>query len=374
MKKSVLISVALATCLSSSLFANSVAQKEAAALSNPKVTFGDKEAKAQIQEAQSKLYFKAKLDAKKFEQQALKDEAKKINYSISKEANYQNSQFKAAPKEITQALNETIKAVVALNKNDIKSAKELLSNASKNFETALKANPNLKLVPIAKEIEVKEFAGDINLIKKIIDSSIKLLKEQDTQAARAMLIPLQDEMSIKTQFIPMNLYPLATKEASKALDNNNPAKAIAILAAALNTIAVQEVVIPIPLLVAQDLVIAASKIDKTKKQDALALLNAAKTELEKAVLLGYTKKHSLEYKALNKEIEAIKKEINGKNEVEKLYEHILNSFKKLIDEVRGDKKAKAEVSQYQKEQLQKAIELKDEFSKAAKEKLNKTEK
>jgi hypothetical protein len=374
MKKSVLISVALATFLSSSLFADNVAQKEAAALSNPKVTFGDKDAKAKIQEAQSKLYFQKKIDAQKFEKEALTDESKKINYSVSKEANYQNTQFKQAPKEIVEALDDTIKALVSLNKKDVKSAKELLSEASKKFEVALKANPNLNLVPIAKEIEVREFAGDINIIKKIIDSSIKLLQNKDTQAARAMLLPLQDEMVIRTQFIPMKLYPLAATKAKEALDKNNALKAVAILSAALNTIAQEEVIIPIPLLVAQDLVTAASKIDKQKKKDALALLNAAKLELEKAMLLGYTKKYSPEYQGLNKEIEAIKKEINGKNEVAKLYEHILNSFKKLIDEVRGDKKAKAEVTQYQKEQLQKAIKLKDEFSKAAKADLNKTEK
>jgi len=225
------------------------------------------------------------------------------------------------------------------------------------------------MVPIAKEIEVREFLGDVALIKRVLKDSVELIKAYDTQAARAMLLPLQDEMRIRTQFIPMDLYPVATKKAAEALEKNNVAGAVAILAASLNTLAVEEVVIPIPLLVAQDLVIAASKIDKSNKKEALALLEAAKLELEKAVLLGYTKKHSPEYKGLKDEIEAIKKEIKGKNEVEKLYEHILNSFKKLIDEVRGDKKAKAEVAKYQQEQLQNAIKKSEEFQKEAKEHL-----
>jgi hypothetical protein len=372
MRKKFLISIAVASILTTLTFAkDSVAKEESAALSNPKITFGAKGAKAKIEEAQSKLYFQTKLDENKFQKEALQDEAKNINYSVSKEAKFQNSTFKAAPKEIVDGLNDTLKAIVALKKQDIKSAKELLSKASENFDKALKANPNLKMVPIAKQIEVREFLGDVALIKRMLKDSVTLIKSYDTQAARALLLPLQDEMRIRTQFIPMDLYPVATKKAAEALDKNNVAGAVAILAASLNTLAVEEVVIPIPLLVAQDLVIAASKVDKSKKKAALALLDAAKVELEKAVLLGYTKKHSPEYKGLTDEINAIEKEIKGKNEVEKLYSHILNSFKKLLDEVRGDKKAKAEVTKYQQEQLQNAIKKSEEFQKQAKEEMKK---
>ncbi len=373
MRKRFMVSVALATLLFGFASADSVAQKEAQALNNPTITFGDKAAKAQIQEAQSKLYFQSKLDAQKFQKEALNDEQKRINYSVSKEAQYQNAHFKMGPKEVMEGLTQTLQAIAALQKNDIKTAKELLAKASENFQKALKANPNLSFVPIAQEIVVKVFQGDVKLIKTIIQKSIELLKNNDTQAARALLIPLQDEMDIITEYLPMKLYPLATKEAAKALDKGNVAKALAILSAGLNTIVVTQVVIPIPLLVAQDLVIAASKLDKSKKKEALALLEAAKAELEKAVLLGYAKPYSKEYQNLKKEIEAIEKEIKGKNEVEKLYEHILNSFSKLLDEIRGDKEAKLQVTKYQQEQLKKAIELKDVFEKQAKEAMQKAQ-
>ena len=369
MKRGIFISFALSTLLATSLFAtnleDSVAKKEQMALSNPKITFGDSAAKAKIEEAQGKLYFQSKLDAQQFAQDALKDETKRVQYSVSKEVNYQNSKFQNPPQEIIEGFDYTIQAISALEKQDLDKAKELLKRASESFDKALKANPDLQLVPLAEEIEVKEFRGDVNLIKDILKATVKLIEDYDTQAARELLLPLQDEIVIRTYFIPMNLYPLATKKAAAALNNKNMAKGVEILASALNTIVAEEVVIPIPLLVAQDLVIAASKIDKNKKEEALALLEAAKEELEKAVLLGYTKKHSLEYQSLIKEINAIEAEIKGKNEVEKLYEHILNSFKKLIDEVRGDKRAKAQVAKYQQEQLLKALKKKDEFQKQA---------
>jgi len=104
----------------------------------------------------------------------------------------------------------------------------------------------------------------------------------------------------------------------------------------MNSVVVNRIVIPLPLLTAQDLVVDASKLDKTHKKEALKLLNLAQDELQKAVLLGYTKKHSKMYKSLDKELSVIKNEINGQNHVEKMYEHIKHSFESLLDLHRKD--------------------------------------
>jgi hypothetical protein len=104
----------------------------------------------------------------------------------------------------------------------------------------------------------------------------------------------------------------------------------------LGTIISAGVLMPIPLLEAQFFIENASKLDKSKKEEAKALLESAKTELKKAMLLGYTDKHSDEYEALTKQINAIEKEIDGKNIVEKLYEKLKNSVKKLVGETRGE--------------------------------------
>jgi translation initiation factor IF-2 len=137
----------------------------------------------------------------------------------------------------------------------------------------------------------------------------------------------------------MKLYPIATEDALKVLEKGDKEGALEILNVSLNTIVSETVLIPLSLLVAEDLVVTASVLDKENKEDALALLSLAQDELKKAVYLGYTKRHSIAYKALEEEIEAVKKEIKGKNIVEKLYDKVKESFKSLVGENRKELKS-----------------------------------
>jgi hypothetical protein len=132
----------------------------------------------------------------------------------------------------------------------------------------------------------------------------------------------------------MKLYPKATEDALKAIEKGDKEAALTILNTSLNTIVSTTVLIPLSLLVAEDLVTVASQLNKDNKEDALNLLTLAHDELKKALYLGYTKKYSNAYKELEDEIVAIKKEIKGKNIVEKLYDKIKNSFKSIIDKNR----------------------------------------
>ena len=353
---------------------DSVAKKEQEVLKNPKVV-NTKAAQAKVQESQSKLEFKAKMDASKFNKEALKDRDAMLHYAVTKEANYEKSTFKLATKDINNAFNKTIDAIEALKKSNIAVAKKDLDEASKLFEAALKRDSKLKLVPIANTIEIKVFKGDSKLIKTLLDKAETEIKNRNTQVARAIVMPLQDEMDILNIYIPIEIYSVAVKKASDELDKNNIANAINILMQGLNAKVINAKIIPIPLLIAQDLVTTASKIDKNKKELAIAILDAAKEELQKAYLLGYTNKHSAAYKALNEQINTIKKEIKGKNRVEKLYEKIKNAFVNLVKDTRADIKediAKHKIDKYQEEQLKKAIKEKDLFKKDALKDLNKT--
>ncbi len=259
--------------------------------------------------------------------------------AINKEVSFQNKKFKLASKDIQNGLNDTLKAIDALQKNRIKDAKKYLMEASKLFDKALKDDPTLKLVPIENDIIAFRYGGDPKSIEIATNLAKKALEDHQVQFARDILLPLKDEIDISTHYLPMDMYPQSTKMAAKLLERGKTKEALQTLILGLSTIVGDEVVIPIPLLAAQDLVIAASKIDKNKKKEALALLGQAKVELKKALLLGYTSKHSDEYKNLTKLINGVEKEIKGKNRVEKLYEELLSKFKKLLGETRKDKKS-----------------------------------
>ena len=261
---------------------------------------------------------------------AQKNDMQRLKNVVKKEATQHRQVISKAPQEVSQALKQTIEALKALQKRDTKTAKEALNKATKLFDTALKNDPELALVPVADAIEVHDFTGDSKLVKKTIKIAQDLLDDYDTQAARAILMPLEDEMDMTTQYLPMGTYPLATKEALKELNKGKTKEAFTTLITALNTIVIKTTIVPLPLITAQSLVVEASNIDKKEKEKATKLLDLAQDELEKAVLLGYTKKHTPEYKMLQKEIENIKKEIKGKNIVAKLYEKIKKDFTSLL--------------------------------------------
>ncbi len=370
----VVATLLLSTALQADALHDSVAQQAEKALLKGKVK-GERTAKAFDEEVQEKLLFKSKEEAARFVKDAYHDEAQRINFSVAKEVRAQQKNYKEAPKEVFVGLNKTMDAINALAHHDVPTAKKALQEATASFDAALKANPKLKLVPIANEIDINAFEGSIDLIKKAVRTADSLLRDHEVQTARAILLPLEDDIIVNTQYIPMDIYPVATKDALKALDAGKPKKALALLVTGLSTMVVDTVVIPIPLLVAQDLVTVASQMDKTKKKEVLALLDAAQTELQKAVLLGYTKKHAAEYRAIQKEIKALKREIEGKNRVAKLYEHLKESFAKLLKHTRGDvtrNKAEIKVQHYQMMQQKKALEEKNLFTKEAIQDLHKT--
>lgn len=269
-----------------------------------------------------------------------KNDTQRLQNVVQKEASQHKRSLAKEPKEVSQALQQTIAALKALQNNDTKTAKEALEKATKLFDTALKNDPKLDLVPVADAIEVHDFTGDSKLVKHTVEAAEDLLDDYDTQAARALLLPLEDEMVMTTQYLPMKLYPLATKEALKKLEDGKTQEAFSTLTTALHEIVAKTIIVPLPLITAQSLVTDASQLDKKEKEKAQELLSLAQDELQKAVYLGYTKKHAPEYKMLKKEINNIQKEIKGKNAVEKLYEKLKKDFSSLLGKHEADSKTK----------------------------------
>ncbi|SFV68785.1 hypothetical protein MNB_SV-10-1083 [hydrothermal vent metagenome] len=244
---------------------------------------------------------------------------------------------KQAPKEIVAGMQNTFQALKALQGNKKDEAKKALEAATKSFDAALKADPALDLIPIDERFQAYEFLGSSKVISARIKLAQQLLKAHDTQVAIDTIAPLKDELDITTISIPMKIYPLATKKALDALNKGDTKAAVAAIAEAMNSLVVFEAVVPTPLLATQDLIVEASKLDKSKKEEAGKLLQAAKEELKRAELLGYTKKHEADYRLLNSDIDKIQAEIKGKNEVEKLYDKMKVDMKKIIDQTRISK-------------------------------------
>ncbi len=300
---------------------------------------------------------------------------------IQNEVQHEMKARKQAPKEIVAGMQQTYAAIQALHQHKKDDAKKALKSAEKNFDTALKANPALDIVPIDERFQAYAFTGSSKAINARIKLTEQLLKDHDTQEAIAMLAPLKDELTITVVSIPMKLYPKAVKSAIKSLDKGDEKSAYTALAGAMNSLVIAEATLPTTLLAAEDLLTDASKLDKTKKAEATKLLESAKEELKRAELLGYASKHSAAYKSLNDSIDKIEKEIKGKNEVEKLYDTVISDFKHMIenskiskvkDPAAEQKKAEKKVDAYQEKEAAKADKETNEFKTEVTKDENKT--
>ncbi len=236
-------------------------------------------------------------------------------------------------KEAINAVVLTQKVIVDIDKKDTKSAIKDLENAIGKVEVALSSKHAPKLLPIDASVNAVEYLGDVKEIKKNLDLVADLLDGAKVQEARKLLNTLQSEIDIVSVNLPVETYPDALKLAAKYLHEDKIQEAKSVLVTALNTMVESVIVVPIPVLKAQALIVAASKISKDDKEQALRHLTQAQTELEKAKLLGYTSKSDITYKSLKTAIEKTKKEIKGKNKAEKLFEDLVNKIKSFKDKL-----------------------------------------
>ena len=283
---------------------------------------------ANTSKSDTKAYV-AQLKSGQLKKEISQKETDRLHKVVNDMVSAHKASLKKAPKEFMSALNDTIMALRAIKTDKADEAQKLLKKAENEFAAAFKKEPKLGMIPVLDNAEIITFNGTPALIRHIKNAAIELLQDNDTQVAIDMLIPLQDEIIIKTQYVPAYLYPKAVKEAQKELKAGKKEAAFSTIITVLDASQLDTVIIPIPLLTAQDIVLQASKLAKKDKKEALKLLDMAQIELQKAVLLGYAHEYQKGYKDLDKKIEAIKTEIKGKNVVAKLYDDLLKSFKDL---------------------------------------------
>ncbi len=273
-----------------------------------------------------------------------KAQAQANNKAIKKKQDDQIQLLEEVNKGITDGFKKVQEATRLIKDGKEKEAIKALQEATGKFDIALAANPDVKLIPIAAEVRVNELLTTPGLVKTQVELAQKLLKDNQVQAARAVLIPLRDDMETRTAYLPMATYPDAIKLATKMLIEENKDAALKTLAVALTTVVEKSSIIPLSVIRAEALITTASELDKEKgKSKALELLDAAKAQLKLATVLGYTSKDSDLYDALKEQINAVKKEITGGNVVEKLYDKLKASFKKLIKK-NSDQKIKEKPS------------------------------
>jgi tetratricopeptide (TPR) repeat protein len=243
-------------------------------------------------------------------------------------ANAQKADVKIV-KEAVEAVALTQQTLLQLSQNKKDEAIKSLEKAIGKLEVVL-SHPNAPaLLPLDASVVVSEFAGTAYDVENAVITSIALLEKKRVQDARMIVQTLKDEIDLITINMPLASYPATLKLAAKFLHEGKIAQAQQVLATALSTFVEVDVVTPLGIVEAQELIAAASKLAKTDKKTALAYLEAAKAALKKAEALGYTSTSDTTYKMLNEAIEKIEKEIRGKNEATKLFEELIAKLKEF---------------------------------------------
>ncbi len=260
------------------------------------------------------------------------EQTAKSNQAVKATEKEQNALLETVNQGVLDGYKKVLDATkMLLQEGKEKEAIKALQEATGKFDIALAADPSLKLVPIDGNVSITALITTPALVKADTDLVIDLLKDHKVQAARVLIEPMKDEMVIANAYLPMGTYPDAIKLATKYLIDGKKDDALITLDATLSTIVIKKAIVPLAIIRTESLLKTASELDKNKdKAEAHKLLDAAYEQLEIATLLGYADKDSKAYEDMKAQIKAVKKEIDGKNAVEKMYDKVKASVKKLI--------------------------------------------
>jgi len=276
------------------------------------------------------------LNAAEAKAEAAKAPAAQSSQSVKAGAVQHGKANAAAKRDDVKVVQEAVDAValtqevlIALDRNKKDEAIKKLEKAIGKLEVVMSDPKAPALIPLNASVVVSEFPGSAYDVENAVITSIALLQHKRVQDARLIVQGLKDEIDLVTINLPLASYPAALKLAAKFLHEDKVAQAKAVIATALNTFVEVDVVTPIGILQAQELIDAASKVAKQDKKLALAHLAAAKAALKKAEALGYTSRSDTTYQMLDDAITAIEKEVRGKNKAEKLFEDLIAKLKEF---------------------------------------------
>jgi len=246
------------------------------------------------------------------------------------------ARMRQAPKEVADGLRYTEEALQTLQRGDDKGAERKLEAAMQLFRIALTNNPALDDVPVADGVSFEEMSGTSAELSKRLKAAESAIEAHRTQDARALLMPMEDQMTLVTEALPMALYPDAIKLSLAQLKKGHRRAALQTLQGAFSMLVTEEEVLPLPLLRARAFSDAASGLEKGRQKQASALIARAQDELQKAVLLGYSRADDADYKRIEEKLAAVKKSVDGANGSGHFFEALAHSFEALLKRAESD--------------------------------------
>jgi len=213
--------------------------------------------------------------------------------------------------EAYDVLSGTEQALSALLKSDSKKAAQLLQSVAEKLDILSAKNPEAAFIPADFSVTVEEFEGDEQTVKKLLNTIDDLFEDGKIQAAKQLIDELVSEVDVTTTRIPLAIFTTGICNVQGLIADGKNAEAADSLYFILNSLENITEIIPLPLLRAEEFLTVASELEhkqnlskSANREEIFNLVDAAKTQLKLAILLGYGNKE--DYSQLYTAIDGIK--------------------------------------------------------------------
>jgi len=242
------------------------------------------------------------------------EEKKEVTQQVEQaQDNYVDERIKRVADEAVEAINLVAKVIDLLDKKEKDKALEEIANVLGKLEVLVVRDPNLQLVPVDVRENVIDFPGTVDDVEVAKSEVVALIKAGEVQVARDIMLNLASELDIYVTALPIGTYPVVLKAIIPLIEQEKFDEAKQLLLEALETLVLEKIVIPLPILRAEQAIIRANELankENPNKDELKELLAYAKEQLELAEALGYGKVE-IDYKDLYEEIAKLEKILEG---------------------------------------------------------------
>jgi len=250
------------------------------------------------------------------------EENKEVTKEVQKaQDNYIDERVKKITQEAVEAVNLVGKIVDLLEKKEKDKALEEIANVLGKLEVLIARDPNLQVVPVDVKEQVIDFPGTVDDVEAAKIEVVSLIKAGEVQKARDIMLNLASELDIYVTALPIGTYPVVIKAIVPLIEQEKFEEAKKLLIEALETLVIEKIVIPLPILRAEQTIIRANELangENPNKEELKKLVAYAKEQLELAEALGYGKVE-IDYKDLYKEISEIENILKGEDSTKDIF-------------------------------------------------------
>lgn len=247
-----------------------------------------------------------------------KEVTKKVDAA---QENYVDERVKKITEEAVDAINLVSDVVDMLDKKEKDKALETIEKVLGKLEVLIARDPNLQVVPVDVKEQIVDFPGSVDDVEAAKTEIVALIKAGEVQLARDIMLQLASELDIFVTALPIGTYPIVLKAIIPLIEQEKYEEAKKLLIEALETLVIEKIALPLPILRAEQAIIRANELankENPNKDELKELLAYAKEQLELAEALGYGRKE-IDYKDLYEEIKNLEEILGSDKSTEDIF-------------------------------------------------------